>query len=131
MSDDIAAQIARRAADRLTGTFGRNLSDEVERELTKDPLDQQPQRVLDPVSLAALIVSLASFGWTVYRDIKKDREAAKKADRADMERSVAARLRDEPRIASGRVPSGWTDAQQAIVIEAIAVEIVAAAPPET
>jgi hypothetical protein len=36
-----------------------------------------PQRVIEPVSLAAFVVSLASFGWTVYRDLKKDRDAAK------------------------------------------------------
>ena len=81
MNDDIAARIARSAAGRLAGTFGHDLGDEVERELNKDPLDSRPERVLDPISLGALIVSLVSFGWTVYRDLKKDRDAAK-ADRA-------------------------------------------------
>ncbi len=129
MNDDIAARIARSAAGRLAGTFGHDLGDEVERELNKDPLDSRPERVLDPISLGALIVSLVSFGWTVYRDLKKDRDAAK-ADRAGMERRVAALLRQEDGIAAGRLPPGLTEAQQSMVIEAVAVEIVASAPPE-
>lgn len=98
MTNDIAARIAQRTADRLADKFGRNISDDVERELNRDPFDSRPQRVVDLVSLAALIVSLASFGWTVYHDLKKDREAAK-ADRAEMERRVATLLRQEDGVA--------------------------------
>jgi hypothetical protein len=129
MNDDITSAIARRTAVRLAGTFGRNIGDEVEHELARDPLDSRPERVLDPISLGALIVSLASFGWTVYRDLKKDREAAK-TDRAAMERRVASLLRQEDGIAAGRLPPGLTEAQQSMVIDAVAVEIVASAPPE-
>ena len=85
MSDDTeVAAVARRAADRLAKSVDEGLRDDVERELAKDPLEAEARRILDPVSLGALIVSLASFGWTVYRDLKKDREAAK-ADRQGME----------------------------------------------
>jgi hypothetical protein len=129
MNTDITSAIARRAAGRLADPFGHTIGDEVERELARDPLDRRPERILDPISLAALIVSLASFGWSVYRDIKKDRDAAK-ASRADMERRVAALLRQQDSVAAGRLPSGMTEAQQAIVIDAVAVEIVAAAPLE-
>ena len=37
--------------------------------------------------VAALIVSLASFGWTVYRDLKEDRDGAK-AERPATEASL-------------------------------------------
>ncbi len=129
MNNDVTSGIARRAATRLAGPLGQTIGDAVERELARDPLDNRPERVLDPVSLGALIVSLASFGWTVYRDLKKDRDVAK-ANRADIERLVAARLWEEPGIAAGRLPPGMTETQQSLVIDAVAVEIVAAAPPE-
>jgi hypothetical protein len=129
MNDAITSGIARRAAARLAGPLGHNFGDAVERELARDPLDDRPERVFDPISLGALIVSLASFGWTVYHDLKKDRDAAK-ANRADIEQLVAARLWEEPGIAAGHLPPGLTQATQALVIDAVAVEIVAAAPPE-
>jgi hypothetical protein len=104
------------------------LRDDVERELAKDPLEEQSKRIFDPVSLAALIVSLASFGWTVYRDLKKDREAAK-TDREGMESRIAALLREEDGLAAGRLPPGMTADQQSLVITTLAAEIVAADSP--
>ena len=81
MSEDSEiAGIARRAADQLANDIDKGLRQDVERELAKDPLEERRERFLEPVSFAALIVSLASFGWTVYRDLKRDRDAAK-ADR--------------------------------------------------
>jgi len=126
--DNDIAGIARRAADRLTNDVNKELRQNVERELAKDPLEERPERVFEPVSFAALIVSLASFGWTVYRDFKKDREAAK-ADRSATEARLAALLREEDHFATGRLPSGMTAAQQSLVVTAIAAEIVAADPP--
>jgi hypothetical protein len=128
MSDDIElAGIARRAADRLAENISEGLRREVERELAKDPLQERPERVFEPISFAALIVSLASFGWTVYRDLKKDRETAK-LDRLAMETHVAAQLREEDGFAGGRLPPGITAEQQSLVITTIAAEIVAADP---
>ena len=121
------AGIVRRAADRLANDIDTGLRQDVERELAKDPLDQRPERVIEPVSFAALIVSLASFGWTVYRDLKKDREAAK-ADRSATEARLAALLREEDHFAAGRLPPDMTAAQQSLVIAAIAAEIIAADP---
>jgi hypothetical protein len=122
------AGIARRAADRLANDIDKGLRQGVERELAKDPLDQRPERPFEPISFAALIVSLASFGWTVYRDIKKDRDTAK-ADRSATEARLADLLREEDGFAAGRLPPDMTTRQQSLVISAIAVEIVAADPP--
>jgi hypothetical protein len=122
------AGIARRAADRLANDIDKGLRRDVEGELAKDPLDQRLERFFEPVSFAALIVSLASFGWTVYRDLKKDREAAK-ADRSATEARLAALLREEDHFAAGQLPPDMTAEQQSMVMAAIAVEIVAADPP--
>src|SRR5215469_5596950 len=106
--------IVRRAADRLANDTDSGLRQDVERELAKDPLDQRQDRVFEPVSFAALVVSLASFGWTVYRDLKKDRDAAK-ADRAATETRLAALLREDDHFVAGRLPSGMTAAQLSLV----------------
>src|SRR4051812_23592310 len=101
MSDNARpAEIARRAADRLASSFGEELRDAVTREIAKDPLDSRTERLIDPVSLASLIVSLAAFGWTVYRDLKKDRDVAK-LSRSAMEQRIADLLREEEDLAGG------------------------------
>ena len=126
--DSKLAGIARRAADRLANRIDKGLKQAVDRELAKDPLEDRPERVFEPVSFAALIVSLASVGWTVYRDVKKDREAAR-ADRPAAEARLAALLREEEHFAAGRLPPGMTAEQESLVLAAIAAEIVAADPP--
>jgi hypothetical protein len=126
--DNEVAGIARRTAGRLSNDIDKDLRQDVERELAKDPLDELPEKIFEPVSFAALIVSLASFGWTVYRDLKKDRDTAKD-DRPAMETRLAALLREEEGFAAGRLPSDMTTAQQWLVVTAIAAEIVAADPP--
>jgi hypothetical protein len=129
MSEDSeVAGIARRAADRLANDIDRGLRQDIERELAKDPLDQRPGRPFEPVSFGALIVSLASFGWTVYRDLKKDCDTAK-ADRPATEARLAALLREEDGFAAGRLPPDITPDQQSLVITTIAAEITAAGLP--
>jgi hypothetical protein len=129
MSEDTQiAGIARSAADRLASDIDKGLRQDVERELAKDPLEERPERVFEPVSFAALIVSLASFGWTVYRDLKKDHDAAN-ADRARTEARLADLLREEDHFAAGRLPPSMTTDHQSLVIAAVASEIVAADPP--
>jgi hypothetical protein len=129
MSEDSeVAGIARSAADRLANDIDKGLRQDVERELARDPLNQRPERIFEPISFAALIVSLASFGWSVYRDLKKDHDAAK-ADRSATEARLAALLREEDGFAAGRLPPDMTTDQQSLVIAAIAAEIVAADPP--
>ena len=115
--------IARRVAHRVANDIDQGLRQDVERELAKDPFEERPERVFEPVSFAALIVSLASFGWTVYRDVKKDRAAAK-ADRTATETQLAALLREEDHFASGRLPPDMTAEQGSLVVAAVASEIV-------
>ncbi len=121
------ADVARRAADCLAPSLDPGLRAAVEQELTRDPLDTRPERVFEPISFAALIVSLASFGWTVYRDLKKDRDAAK-ADTRETEARLALLLREDESFAAGRLPPGMTTEQQSLILTAVAAEIVAADP---
>jgi len=122
------ADAARRAADRLAPSLDPGLRAAVEQELTRDPLDTRPERVFEPVSFAAFIVSLASFGWTVYRDLKKDRDSAR-ADRRETEARLAVFLREDESFAAGRLPAGMTTEQESLILSAVAAEIVAADAP--
>ena len=123
------AEVARRAADNLAPSLDPKLCAAVEQELTRDPLDAPPERVIEPISLAALIVSLASFGWTVYRDLKKDHDAAKaKADRRETEASSAVLLREDESFTARRLPAGMTTEQETLILNAVAAEVIAADP---
>lgn len=66
--NDRASQAARAAAERLVGTYGVRLVDEVDK-LTHGG-DREPDRYADPVSIAALIVSTAGLAWTIYKDVR-------------------------------------------------------------
>jgi hypothetical protein len=68
---DHVEQIARAAAARLTAEHGPSLPGDVEAALQTRETTAPPDRYLDPVSLGALIVSIASLAWTVYNDSKK------------------------------------------------------------
>jgi hypothetical protein len=76
-----AASIARLAAARLATTLGAELPAQVERELDADPLDP-PKRLVDPISLASLLVSVATLAWTIWHDIKKDHAARSQTEQA-------------------------------------------------
>jgi hypothetical protein len=58
---------ARAAAVRLDSEFGPGLMSEVESVLLGTE-SGRPDRYLDPISLASLIVSVASLTWNVYSD---------------------------------------------------------------
>ncbi len=64
------ARGARAAARRLAPEFGDRLPADVEAALHA-PADAGGDRYLDPVALAALIVSAAQFAWTMYVDLRK------------------------------------------------------------
>ena len=98
------------------------MTDQVEQALADDRLDWRPERTLDPVSLGALIVSAASLGWTIYRDLKKDRATAGRDQARDAER-LSALLREE-RIEAARLPPNLTPGQHEIIITSVAAEIV-------
>ena len=67
---DPAADAARSAAAILAPDLGPNLPAEVEAALAARDGQQRPDRFLDPVSLASLIVSIATFAWTIYSDLR-------------------------------------------------------------
>ena len=65
---DPAAEAARTAAAILAPDLGPGLPAQVEAALAARDDQQRPDRYLDPVSLASLIVSIATFAWTIYND---------------------------------------------------------------
>jgi hypothetical protein len=70
MNDPVSVG-ARAAAERLTPQYGPELAADVEAALHTHGAPQRPERYLDPVSLGALIVSIATLAWTIYTDLKK------------------------------------------------------------
>jgi hypothetical protein len=96
-------RIARRAAQRLARNADLPpLVPEVERQLQAGEADQPAERY-EPVtvSLAALVVSIASLAWTIYTDLRKqtprpDPEALKRRIRVevDLPEQVSAADRD-------------------------------------
>jgi hypothetical protein len=70
MSDPVE-QSARAAARRLVTEHGAGLPADVEAALHQREAVRGPVQYLDPVSLGALVVSVASLAWTVYTDLKK------------------------------------------------------------
>jgi hypothetical protein len=68
---DPVADAARSAAAILAPTLGPSLPAEVEAALTARDTTQRPDRFLDLVSLASLIVSIATLAWTIYNDQRK------------------------------------------------------------
>lgn len=80
MEPEIAA-LARRAASRLAGELDPGLPVALERKLAErgEPEEREPYRSLSydagtAIALAGLLLSAAQFGWTIWRDLKKDRE---------------------------------------------------------
>ena len=65
---DPAADAARAAAAILAPDLGPGLPAEVEAALAARDTRQRPDRYLDPVSLASLIVAIATLAWTIYND---------------------------------------------------------------
>ena len=70
MTDSIG-DAARSAAVILAPSLGPNLPAEVEAALAARGTQQRPDRYLDPVTLAGLIVAIASLAWTIYNDRRK------------------------------------------------------------
>jgi hypothetical protein len=68
---DPSADAARSAAVILAPDLGTNLPAEVEAALAARDAPLRPDRYLDPVSLASLIVSIATLAWTIYSDQRK------------------------------------------------------------
>src|SRR5689334_22332059 len=71
--------LARRAAQRLSGDLGRNLPATLEAQLQAG---KPPQRyeLGTLIALAALLLNAAKFAWDIYRDRKKDVKTEPSAD---------------------------------------------------
>ncbi|HZG06075.1 MAG TPA: hypothetical protein VE546_21270 [Streptomyces sp.] len=67
---DPIARGARAAAQRLTTPHAPSLPADVEAALHARDGAARPDRYLDPVSLASLVVSVATLAWTVYNDLR-------------------------------------------------------------
>jgi hypothetical protein len=68
---DPVADAARSAAAILAPDLGPSLPAEVEAALAARSTGQRPDRYLDPVSVASLIVAIATLAWTIYTDQRK------------------------------------------------------------
>ena len=122
---DTIDEIARRSAARLVD-IDPSLPDQVEQALAEDPLSRPADRIIDPISLGALIVRIASLGWTIYHDIKQDRATAA-LDQAGKSQRLTEQLQEsEPELAP--VPSDLSAERRARIISVIAAEIVGSDP---
>jgi len=70
MSDPVATA-ARAAAQRLTADYGPGLVANVEAELhAQNTTASKPAQFVDPVSVAGLIVAIATLAWIIYNDLR-------------------------------------------------------------
>ena len=114
---DPAAEAARTAAAILAPDLGPNLPAEVEAALAARDTQQRPDRYFDPVSLASLIVAIATLAWTIYND-HRTRTPEPPAD--SIARQVRITLRDQ----DTHLPPGTEH-----ITEIVATEIVRQATP--
>lgn len=93
---DPAAQAARSAAAILASDLGASLPAQVETALAARGNQQRPDQYLDSVSLASLIVSIATLAWTIYSDQRTRRDQHDPGPPADViARQVRITLRDQ------------------------------------
>ena len=90
---DPAADAARSAAAILAPDLGPNLPAEVDAALAARDTGQRPDRYFDPISLASLIVAIATLAWTIYNDQRDRHHADPPAD--SIARQVRITLRDQ------------------------------------
>ncbi|MFJ2650397.1 hypothetical protein ACIO1C_27210 [Streptomyces sp. NPDC087420] len=83
---DFIEQGARAAAQRLTTAHNPELTDDVEVALAAREATHGPDQYSDPVAISGLVVSVATFAWAVYNDIRS-RSASATTD------AVARRVR--------------------------------------
>jgi hypothetical protein len=69
--DEAVGRVARAAAGRLAGEFGAELGEDVEVILRTGEFDRRSGQYFDPISLASLVVSVSSFAWTVYWNLRQ------------------------------------------------------------
>lgn len=114
------ADAARRAAARLAPDFGPDLPVFTERALAGQE-SIAPRRSYEAgasLAIASILVSLAQFGWQIYRDLKEDREKKEEADRRQMIQVLVRRMR-----LSLDAPQGLSVQQRDRLLEVVAEEI--------
>lgn len=120
------ADAARRAAARLAPDLGSDLPAYTERALAGQETTVR-RRSFDAgasLAVAALLVSLAQFGWQIYRDLKADREKKDEADRRQILQVLVRRMR-----LSLEEPPGLSVQQRDRLIEVVAEEILISGEP--
>jgi hypothetical protein len=120
---DPAADAARAAAAILAPDLGLSLPAQVEAALAARNARQSPNRYLDPVSLADLIVSVATLAWTIYNDqrTRRDQHGHDHEPQPDV---IARQVRITLRDADIQLPPGTER-----ISEIIATEITRHASP--
>jgi hypothetical protein len=68
---DPVSDIARACGARLSDSFGAELAAEVEVELAHE--EGVPRAYADPISIASLIVGIASLAWNIYVQLRRSR----------------------------------------------------------
>lgn len=114
--NDPAADAARAAAGMLAPDLGASLPADVEAALARRA-QQRPDQYVDPVSLASLVVAVATLAWTIYND---HRTRSTDPAPADIARQVRITLRGE----DYSLPEGTER-----ITEIVATEIVRQAGP--
>jgi hypothetical protein len=89
---DPAAAAARASATILAPDLGPNLPTEVEGALAARDKEQRPDQYFDPISIASLIVSIATLAWTIYND---QRNRTPDPPPSSIARQVRITLRDQ------------------------------------
>jgi hypothetical protein len=114
---DPAADAARSAAAILAPDLGPSLPAEVEAALAARDTSQRPDRYFDPVSLASLIVAIATLAWSIYNDHRN-------RDREPQSSSIARQVRITLRDQDTTLPPGTER-----ITEVVATEIIRQARP--
>jgi hypothetical protein len=107
---DPVATVARAAAGALVAEHGPGVPGEVEAVLGSGVSGPARDRYGDPVSIGALVVSIATLAWTVYTDLRKQTPTPAPEVVA---RTVRVKLRD---------PGGLDPATRDRVIEVVVGE---------
>lgn len=107
---DPVAQAAQSAAAILACELGQALPAEVEAALAARTTNQRPGRYPDAVSLASLIVSIATLAWTIYND-QRSRPSHPTPD--TIAREVSTTLREQEVL----LPTGTERITEIVVAE--------------
>jgi hypothetical protein len=122
-----AEEVARRAAARLAGEVDPGLPALTERAIAGGGA-AEGMRSYDPtlaIALGGFLLSVAQLGWTIYRDLKADREkATEKADRDRIPDRAGLGALLVRRIRLGmEAPAGVTPERRDRIVEVVVEEI--------